>query len=135
MDILNILDEVSGISSFILAIYILLKESKEEKISVLNAKVPADQAENLSEENASHPIGNSTNWLGFSKKYYHLPYLYVKNFIDFKYYLFTFNNSFLYCYRFLQFTNVRNYLFNSDYFMDSGLYHFDYQEIEEVNPL
>lgn len=98
MDILNILDKVCGISSFILGIYILLKV-KKKKISVLNAKAPADQAENLSEENASNPIGNSTNWLGFSKKYYHLPYQYVKNFIDFKYYLFVFNNSFLYCYR------------------------------------
>lgn len=67
MDILDILDKVSGISSFILAIYILLKESKEEKISVLNAKVQADQAQNLSEENASNPLGNSTDWLGFSK--------------------------------------------------------------------
>ena len=67
MDILDILDKVSGISSFILAIYILLKESKEEKISVLNAKVQADQAQNLSEENANNPLGNSTNWLGFSK--------------------------------------------------------------------
>ncbi|HHT7154712.1 MULTISPECIES: hypothetical protein [Bacillus cereus group] len=101
MDILDILDKVSRISSFVLAIYILLKERKEKKkkISALNAKVPADQAENLSEENASHPMGNSTNWLCFPKKYYHLPYLYVKNFIDFKYYLFVFNNSFLYCYR------------------------------------
>ncbi|MGE1048067.1 hypothetical protein ACQGSX_19310 [Bacillus sp. GMs2/1] len=66
MDILNILDKVYGISSFILGIYILLKE-KKKKISVLNAKVPADQAEDLSEENASNPLGNSTNWLGFSK--------------------------------------------------------------------
>lgn len=67
MDILDILDKVSGISSFILAIYILLKEIKEEKISVLNAKVPADQAENLSEENASKLTRSPTNWLGFSK--------------------------------------------------------------------
>jgi hypothetical protein len=69
MDILDILDKVSGISSFILAIYILLKESKEEKKkSVLNAKVPADQAENLSEEKSKSPNGKLNQLVGFPQK-------------------------------------------------------------------
>ncbi|WP_141539348.1 hypothetical protein [Bacillus cereus] len=68
MDILNILDKVSGISSFILAIYILLKESKEEK-----NKRPQRKGSSRPSRKPKRRERKSPNWklnqlVGFLKK-------------------------------------------------------------------
>ncbi|WP_000352023.1 hypothetical protein [Bacillus cereus] len=77
MDILDILDKVSGISSFILAIYILLKESKEEKNKRPQRKGSSRPSRKPKRRKRKSPNGKLNQLVGFPKKNIIISHIYM----------------------------------------------------------